>query len=204
MKRQFVLLATLIFIFTSAATALQQDGTTTKIEFPAMEIGKTLTDFTLTELNGKSRTLESLKGKKGTLLIFVSTKCPYSNSYNERMEQVAQEYQSRGLSVVGINANAKESADDVKAHASANRLSFTIFKDHQNKIADYLGAKVTPEAFLLDPSNKLVYHGRVDNSRDLTKVKTRELRDALDALLAGKQIERPTALAFGCTIQRVI
>jgi peroxiredoxin len=119
------------------------------------------------------------------------------------MEQVAQEYQSRGISVVGINANAKESADDVKTHASANHLSFTILKDHQNKIADYLGAQVTPEAFLLDPSNKLLYHGRVDNSRDLTKVKTRDLRDALDAFLAGKQIEKPTALAFGCTIQRV-
>jgi hypothetical protein len=78
MKRQFVLLVALIFISTSVATALRQDGGATKIEVPAMEIGKTLTDFTLTDLNGKPRTLESLKGKKGTLLLFVSTKCPYS------------------------------------------------------------------------------------------------------------------------------
>lgn len=168
-----------------------------------LEIGATVTDFTLPDLDGKNRSLTDLKGKKGTLLIFVSTQCPYSNAYHERMMQIAQEYRSQGITTIGINSNAKEPVKSVRAHADANRLSFDILKDNQNKIADYLGAQVTPEAFLLDHNNKLIYHGRIDNARDLSKVKTRDLREAAEALLADKQVEKPTVRAFGCTIDRV-
>jgi hypothetical protein len=104
--------------------------------------------------------------------------------------------------VIGINANSAELASDVKAHAAANHLSFAILKDTGNKIADRLGATVTPEAFFIDAGNKLMYHGRIDNAKDTTQVNTSELRDALDAALAGKPIAKTTATAFGCSIKR--
>ena len=65
-----------------------------------------------------------------------------------------------------------------------------------------LGATRTPEAYFLDASNKLLYHGRIDNSRDITQVNSSELRDALEATLAGKPVSKATANAFGCSIKR--
>jgi peroxiredoxin len=136
------------------------------------------------------------------VLIFVAVKCPVSNAYNERMEKLAQDYKARGINVVGINSNVAESADDVKTHAVNNKLGFPILKDPGNKIADRLGATVTPEAYFLDAGNKLVYRGRIDNAKDASQVNANELRDALDAILAGKPVAKTTANAFGCSIKR--
>jgi thiol-disulfide isomerase/thioredoxin len=72
--------------------------------------------------------------------------------------------------VIGINANEGESAADVKDHAAKNNLTFPILKDNGSKVADMLGASRTPEAYFLDASNKLLYHGRIDNSRDESQV----------------------------------
>ena len=113
-----------------------------------------------------------------------------------------QDYKAKGINVIGINSNVAEGAADVKSHAAANNLTFPILKDPGNKIADRLGATVTPEAFFLDASNKLMYHGRIDNAKDVAQVNTNDLRDALDATLAGKPIAKTTATAFGCTIKR--
>jgi peroxiredoxin len=165
-------------------------------------IGATVVDFTLPDANGTSHSLASLEGKSGTVLIFIATQCPVSNAYNERMEKLAQEYKARGINVVGINANSTESAADVKAHAAEKHLSFPILKDDGNKVADTLGATRTPEAYFLDPGNKLVYHGRIDNSRDESQVNSSELREAIDATLAGKPVAKSTANAFGCSIKR--
>ncbi len=165
-------------------------------------IGAAVADFTLPDANGTSHSLASLEGKKGTVLIFIATACPVSNAYNERMEKLAQEYKDRGINVIGINSNSTESAADVKAHAAEKHLTFTILKDNGNKIADSLGATRTPEAYFLDAANKLVYRGRIDNSRDESQVNSRELRDAMDATLAGKPVEKAIANAFGCSIKR--
>lgn len=165
-------------------------------------IGATIVDFTLPDVDGKDHSLNSLKGKHGTVLIFIAVQCPVSNAYNERMEKIAQDYQARGVNVVGINANATESAAEVKAHAAARHLTFPILKDNGNKLADSLGATRTPEAYFIDAGNKLIYHGRVDNSRDTAQVNSSELRDALEANLAGKPVAKTTASAFGCSIKR--
>jgi len=128
--------------------------------------------------------------------------CPVSNAYNERMEKLAQDYKAKGINVIGINANVSEDAAAVKAHAAEHNLTFTILKDPGNKIADRLGAAVTPEAYFLDPNNKLLYHGRIDNARNAAQVETNDLRNALDAALAAKAVEKSEAKAFGCTIKR--
>ena len=185
------------------ALAFVATARTTDADIPAPPIiGSTIADFSLPDTSGASHSLASLRGKSGTVLIFIAVQCPVSNAYNERMEKLAQDYKARGVNVVGINANSTESASDVKDHAAKNRLTFTILKDNGNKIADVLGATRTPEAYFLDASNKLLYHGRIDNSRDITQVNSSELRDALEATLAGKPVPKTTANAFGCSIKR--
>ena len=93
--------------------------------------------------------LKSLMGKKGAVIIFIATKCPVSNAYNDRMEKLAQDYKAKGVNVIGINANNTEPAAEVKAHAADKHLTFTILKDDGNKLADRLGATRTPEDALL-------------------------------------------------------
>ena len=194
-----ILLASL-FVITGAIFA---SGARAEGEVPAPPaIGATIEDFTLPDVDNKERTLKSLAGKNGTVLLFIAVQCPVSNAYNERMAKLAEDYKAKGIAVIGINSNAAEDAAAVKAHAEQNKLSFTILKDPGNKIADKLGASVTPEAYFLDGNNKLLYHGRIDNARNAAQLETSDLRNALDAALAGKTIEKTEAKAFGCSIKR--
>ena len=165
-------------------------------------IGATIGDFTLPDVDNKERSLKSLAGKNGTVLLFIAVQCPVSNAYNERMEQLAQDFKAKGINVIGINSNVTEDAGAVKAHAAQHKLSFVVLKDPGNKIADRLGAKVTPEAYFLDGNNKLVYHGRIDNSKDPAGVNSSELRDAMNLVVSGKPVEKTNATSFGCTIKR--
>ena len=172
-------------------------------EIPASPaIGAIIEDFTLPDVDNKERSLKSLAGKNGTVLLLIAVQCPVSNAYNERMEKLAMDYKAQGIAVIGINSNVAEDASAVKAHAAENKLSFPILKDPGNKIADKLGATVTPEAYFLDGSNKLVYHGRIDNARNAAQIESNDLRNAIDAALAGKAVDKAEAKAFGCSIKR--
>ena len=198
--RNLSILLALLFVVAGVAFAASARA---EGEVPAPPaIGATIGDFTLPDVDNKEHSLKSLAGKNGTVLLFISVQCPVSNAYNERMEKLAQDYKARGINVIGINSNVAEDAASAKAHAAEHKLSFTILKDAGNKIADKLGANVTPEAYFLDASNKLVYHGRIDNARNAAEVQSQELRDAMDAVLAGKPIEKAEAKAFGCSIKR--
>ncbi|HEX8283936.1 MAG TPA: thioredoxin family protein [Pyrinomonadaceae bacterium] len=168
----------------------------------ALAVGAVAPDFTLPDAGGKQHTLASLKGKSGTVIIFVATRCPVSNAYNARMQKLADDYRARGVNVIGINSNASEPAAEVKSHAAEKGLAFTLLKDAGNQIADRYDAQVTPEAYLLDASGKLVYHGRIDNSRNGDSITSSELRDAVEATLAGKPVEKSEVKAFGCSIKR--
>lgn len=205
MRKQSVISLMLVALFAIAAVAnvANRKASAHILELPAaLAIGATIPEFSLPDANGKTQSLSSLKGKNGTVLIFVAVQCPISNAYNERMEKLAQDYKARGINVVGINSNVAESAEAVKAHAATNRLSFPILKDPGNKIADQLGATVTPEAYVLDASNKLIYRGRIDSNRHVDQITATELRDALEASLAGKPVSKSVATAFGCSIKR--
>ena len=202
MKKKLSVVAVL-FALSVAVAALAMRANTPAAPVPdAPAIGAAVADFTLPDADGKEHSLASLKGSKGTVLLFIATKCPVSNAYNERMQKLAQEYKAKGVNVVGINSNVAEPAAEVKSHAAENGLTFAILKDPNNKIADRLGAQVTPEAYLLDASGKLVYHGRIDNSRNGDSITSTELRDAIEATLAGKPVEKTEVKAFGCSIKR--
>jgi len=167
-----------------------------------VKLGATVEDFKLPDASGREHTLASLRGKAGTVIIFVSTRCPVSNMYNERMQRLAEDYRAKGIAVVGINSNAPEPADEIRQHASEKGLKFPILRDAGARIADRFGATRTPEAFFLDAQNRIVYHGALDNAQNPVMVNTHHLRNALDAVLAGKPVERPEVKAFGCTIKR--
>lgn len=190
--------ALLLLTLCGVAVALQNSGA----KMSGIKLGDRLPEAKLVDLDGRERALSSLRGKNGTLLLFIATRCPVSNAYNARMAKIAEEYGARGIAVVGINSNATEPADEVKRHAAEHNLKFTILKDNGNKLADMLGAQVTPEAFLFDASGKLVYHGRIDNAQDEAKVQSQDLRDALEAVLARRPVAKAEARAFGCSIKR--
>ena len=200
MKRNVSILLASLFVIAGAifATGARAEGGIP--EPPA--IGATIEDFTLPDVDNKERSLKSLAGKNGTVLLFIAVQCPVSNAYNERMEKLAADYKAKGIAVIGINSNVAEDAAAVKAHAEQNKLSFPILKDPGNKIADRLGAKVTPEAYFIGHDNRLLYHGRIDNARNAAQLETSDLRNALDAALAGKAVEKTEAKAFGCSIKR--
>ena len=198
-RKLSILLASLFVI----AGAVFAHSARAEGEVPAPPaIGSTIEDFTLPDVDNKDRSLKSLAGKNGTVLLFIAVQCPVSNAYNERMAKLAEDYQAKGIAVIGINSNVAEDAAAVKAHAAEHKLAFPILKDPGNKIADRLGASVTPEAYFLDANNKLLYHGRIDNARNPAQLETSDLRNALDAALGGKTIEKTEAKAFGCSIKR--
>jgi len=198
-KNLSILFASLFVI----AGAIFASGARAEGEVPAPPaIGATIEDFTLPDVDNKDRSLKSLAGKNGTVLLFIAVQCPVSNAYNERMAKLAEDYQAKGIAVIGINSNVAEDAAAVKAHATEHKLSFPILKDPGNKIAVKLGASVTPEAYFLDANNKLLYHGRIDNSRNAAQVESNDLRNALDSALGGKAVEKTEAKAFGCSIKR--
>jgi peroxiredoxin len=168
-------------------------------------IGAAAPDFQLTTLDGKPFSLsQTAPTQNATVLMFIATKCPYSNAYNERMRNMAEAYKGKGVLFVGINSNKTEPEAEAREHAKTNRHTFPIMKDPDNKIADMYDAKRTPEIFVVDKQGKVVYHGRIDeNYENPAEVASPDLKNALDALLAGKPITRAETKAFGCTIKRV-
>lgn len=171
----------------------------------AVDIGAAAPDFRLTSIDGKPVSLSTeTKTHKAVVVMFIATKCPYSNAYNVRMRDLAAAYEKQGVLFVGINSNKSEPEDETRAHAREHGLAFPIAKDPGNKVADLYDAKHTPEVFVVTPDGKLRYHGRIDeNSEDPSRVKSPDLKNALDALLAGRPVAQAETKAFGCSIKRV-
>lgn len=167
-------------------------------------IGAAAPDFTLTAIDGSTFKLaDALKTNKAVVLAFIATKCPYDAGYNQRKQEIAKAYSSKGILFVGINSNKAELVDEMKAHASKYGHTFPILKDPSNKVADLYGAQRTPEVFVIDSKGMLRYHGRIDeNYEDASKVQSPDLRNALDQLLAGQPVTNAETKAFGCTIKR--
>lgn len=186
------------FWLSVAPQAAYAEGDTAK----PLAIGDQVADFTLPDSNSQDRSLTSLQGTNGTLIFFTSTRCPMIKAYAERLDQITADYTSKGINVIAINSNTTEPADEIKQHATDHKLAYTVLRDADSKIADRFNAQVTPEIYLLDAKGKLVYHGGVDDNRAADQVKNNYLRLALDAMLAGKPIERTETKAFGCSVKR--
>jgi peroxiredoxin len=172
-------------------------------EIPA--IGAAAPEFQLTTVDGKPFSLSSAaKSHKAVVLIFISTQCPYSNAYNDRMRDMASAYASKGVLFAGVNSNKTEDAAAVLSHAKEHGHTFPIMKDPQNKVADFYDARHTPTVYVDDSQGKVRYEGRIDeNYENPAGVTSPDLRNALDSLLAGKPVAKTVTKAFGCSIKRV-
>jgi peroxiredoxin len=172
-------------------------------EAPA--IGAAAPDFQLTTVDGKAFSMASeAKSHKAVVLMFISTQCPYSNAYNDRMRDMASAYAAKGILFAGINSNKTEDAAAALSHAKEHGHTFPIMKDPGNKVADAYDAQHTPTVYVIDAQGKVRYEGRIDeNYEDPKGVTSPDLRNALDSLLAGKPIAKTTTKAFGCSIKRV-
>lgn len=160
-------------------------------------------NFTLKDVNGVEYNLSDFQNSKAIVLIFVSTKCPVSNAYNSRMAALNKKYTDKNVKIIGINSNKTEDIQEIKEHSSTNGLNFLILKDWNNVVADQFDASFTPEVYVLSNDLKLLYHGRIDDSRNENNVEKQDLSIALDEILAGKEVSITNTKAFGCTIKRV-
>ncbi|PYS99480.1 MAG: thioredoxin family protein [Acidobacteria bacterium] len=165
-------------------------------------VGSTVENFSLPDTNGKVQSLNDLKGKNGSVVVFLSAQCPVVKGYNERINQLAAEYAAKGITFIGINSNSTESLDWVKSHAAEN-YKFPVLIDKGNVLADKLSATVTPEAYYFDAKNVLLYRGAIDNDRSGKAITDNYLKVAFDSALSGKVIAKTSAHAFGCSIKRV-
>jgi len=168
-------------------------------------IGAPAPTFDLKTLDGKPFSLaDASKSNKAVVLMFIATKCPVSNAYNDRMRDIANEYGKKGILFVGINSNNTEPESEVRSHATEHGFAFTIVKDPGNKVADLYNAQHTPEIFIVGPDGKLIYHGRIDeNQQEPAKVASPDLKNALNEILAGQPVAKAETKAFGCSIKRV-
>ena len=162
--------------------------------------GTKLESITAKDLSGNSATVQT--AGKVTAVLFISVECPVSNAYNERMESLYKDYASKGVQFVFLNANQTESAAQIDRHAHDKGFTFKVWRDENNVMADRLGAQFTPETYVIDRNGVIVYHGRIDDQREESKVTVKNLRAALDATLESKAVTVNQAKAFGCTIKR--
>ena len=166
------------------------------------KLGSKVDDFTIRNLKGGDVRFSALRGDV-TVVTFISTQCPVSNSYNDRMKALYTDYTPKGVKFVFLNANRTETPTEVAEHASKHGFPFPVYKDENNLVADRFGAQVTPEAFVIDKAGILRYHGSIDDSMIQAKVEDQRLRKALDSVLAGQPVAAARTKAFGCTIKRV-
>lgn len=159
-------------------------------------------NFTLEDFNGVKHSLSDYRDSKAIVLMFVGTRCPTSNAYSGRMKALYADYLPRHVTIIAINSNSSEDLAEMKKSSRENGFKFPMLKDTENVIADKLGATVTPEMYVLNSSFEVLYHGRIDNSGHEERVTSKDLRNALEEILAGKRVSVSSTKAFGCTIQR--
>jgi len=158
-------------------------------------------------VDGKMLSISDVTGKAGTLVIFTCNHCPFAKAWEQRIVELANSYSGKGVGVMLVNANdptthPEDGFAEMQARAKSRGMKVPYVVDDTSGVARAFGASVTPEAFLFDKAGKLAYHGAVDDNRnDPDKVKARYLKDALDAVVAGKAPVLPETKGLGCGIK---
>nr|VFJ77692.1 MAG: Peroxiredoxin [Candidatus Kentron sp. FM]VFK24807.1 MAG: Peroxiredoxin [Candidatus Kentron sp. FM] len=173
-----------------------------------LELGTKAPDFSLPDTNGQQVSLQDLQGTPGLLVIFLCNHCPYVHNIREKLIAFTKEYQSKGLSVVGINANdvtthPDDSPEKMVEEVSKFGYTFPYLFDESQDVAKAYRAACTPDFFLFDSDRRLVYRGQFDDSRPKNDLPVTgdDLRAAVDALLAGQAIGTDQKASLGCNIK---
>lgn len=173
-------------------------------------IGDAATDFKLKNINDKFVSLSDYKDAKGFLVIFTCNHCPYAIAYEDRIIALDKKYSKLGYPVIAINPNdpgvqPEDSFENMKKRAKEKGFTFPYLLDEGQKIYPLYGATKTPHVFLLNKENGkniVKYIGTIDNNyQDASDADEHYVEDAVDALLAGKQVAKETTVAIGCTIK---
>ena len=166
-----------------------------------------MADVKMKNVNDNSVSLESLAGKKGTLVVLTCNHCPWAKMWQSRVAEIGNAAIAAGLGAVAINSNdptvnAEDGFPEMKKRAKELKMKFPYVVDATSDMARSFGATRTPEAFVFDASGKLVYHGTIDDSpKDAAAVKSDWLRDAVIAVSEGKAVAEPETKAMGCSIK---
>lgn len=170
-------------------------------------LGKSAPAFDLRGIDGKRYSLESLKGAKASVVMFICRHCPYVVAVQDRLAAIAREYSSKGVRFVGINSNdtdkyPEDSPENMRRQAEEVGFTFPYLIDDAQDVARAYGAVCTPDIFVFDERLKLAYRGRIDDSwKDPAKVSRQDLRAALDALLKGEPVSADQIPSMGCSIK---
>lgn len=174
------------------------------------QVGDTIADFRLKNVDGKMVALSDYKNAKGVIVIFDCNTCPYSKAYNSRIMALHEKYASKGFPVITINPNdplqsAGDSFDRMVEQAKHKGYTFPYLVDESQEVATAFGATNTPHVFIVQRVNqefKLVYIGAIDDSaRDESAVKRKYVEEAVDNLLLGKPVTSTKTKAIGCSIK---
>lgn len=172
-----------------------------------ISMGTQAPDFRLSSVDGKTYSLPDFKDAKALVILFICNHCPYVKAIEERILQLARDYEKKGVQLVGICSNdPTDYPDDSPANLfktwKEKHYGFPYLIDESQETAKAYGAVCTPDIFIFDQSRKLSYHGQLDNNwQEPAKVTRHDLRVALDSLLAGRKPAEPQAPSMGCSIK---
>ena len=172
-----------------------------------LEIGKKAPDFDLPGVDGKSYSPADFADAKLLIVVFSCNHCPYVVGSEDRMNRLYADYAPKGVAMVAINSNETDnhptdSFDHMVERARQKGFRFPYVRDESQDVARAYGALRTPHFFVFDQDRALRYTGRMDdNPRDASRATTHEVRDAVDALLAGRPVPAPLTNPIGCNVK---
>jgi len=162
-------------------------------------------DFRLMDADGQPHTANEWRATRTTVLFFIATECPISNRYAPEINRLVADYAGSGVAFYGVNSDPAVGAPAIRQYARDYGFNFPVLMDPTQILAGRTGTTLTPTAVILSPAGQLLYRGRFDNRyldfgkyRD-TNIKP-DLRQALDAALAGRKIAEPVTKSIGCAL----
>lgn len=164
--------------------------------------------FQLRDTQGALHTPAEWHSAKAVLLFFVTTDCPVANSYVPEMNRIHDAYAARGVLTFAVQADTTVAPNAAAAYAKDFHYGFPLLLDPHQQLVELSGATITPQAAVISPDGRVLYLGRIDNrvadfGKQRPQATENDLRDALDAVLAGKPVAHPFTKSIGCAINRV-
>jgi len=167
-------------------------------------VGRVVGDFTLPSAYGDEKSLSDYAAADAVVVVFLGVECPLAKLYGPRLAELAEDYADHGIAVVGVNANRQDTLTELAAYGRRHGIGFPLLKDNTGEAIEAFGATRTPEAFVLDRQRVVRYRGRIDDQYDVGAIRdepsTRFVRDALDAVLDGREPPVVETRAVGCFI----
>ncbi|HUW83465.1 MAG TPA: thioredoxin family protein [Phycisphaerae bacterium] len=173
-----------------------------------LTLGTKAPDFSLPDTNGKTVSLSDFADAPAVLVIFMCNHCPFVKHIRTQLARLVKDYQAKGVGVVGINSNDVDNFPDDSPANMAREVTeagytFRYLYDESQDVAKAYRAACTPDFYLFDGNRKLVYRGQMDDSRPGSNIPVtgKDLRAALDAVLAGRQVPPDQKASIGCNIK---